>query len=71
MILVTLSFPNEDSREVWLAGVPREGESVRIANGPGTTPTWYVEHVTWGEGKGNPREPTVTITVRENVRSKG
>lgn len=63
MITVILSFPNNQRREVLLAGVPRVGESIRLANGI-SEPSLTVEHILWSEATLNETEPTVVVAVR-------
>ena len=70
MIMVTLSFPNGRTREVLLAGVPREGETIRLANGV-EAPSLIVEHVLWNEGSDRGEEPTVLVVVRQRDEKPG
>jgi hypothetical protein len=60
---VILLHPNGEQQEVLLAGIPREGESIRLANGvPGTA--LIVEHVLWMQGNAADPQPQVMLTVR-------
>jgi hypothetical protein len=63
---VTLLYPNGNTREILLAGVPRHGDHIRISNGP-ETPSLVVELVTWVEGSDTPPEPTVIVAVRPRI----
>jgi hypothetical protein len=63
---VTLTFPNNQTKEVLLAGIPRFGEHIRLKNGP-EAPVYVVELVTWVEGIENPPEPIVLVAVRARV----
>jgi hypothetical protein len=62
VIVVTLSYPNGQRREVLLAGVPREGEHIRLSNGA-DTPSLVVDQVLWMEREGDQPEPIVLILV--------
>jgi len=59
--LVILLYPDGQRREVILAGVPRAGETIRLAAGNG--PPLVVEHVLWMQAA-NGHEPAVLISVR-------
>jgi hypothetical protein len=62
--LVTVTYPNGQSQEVLLADVPRQGDRIRLNNGP-TTPSLIVEHVLWMEGRRG-AEPTIVIVVADS-----
>ena len=63
MTPVTVSYPNGQQQEVLLAGVPRVGESIRLANGaPGAT--LIVLHVLWLQADGRDPAPQVIVEVR-------
>jgi hypothetical protein len=62
MIVVTLSYPNGQRRKVLLAGVPREGEHIRLENGAGE-PSLVVDQVLWMEQEDDQPEPIVLIMV--------
>ncbi len=66
MIVVVLSHPNGQRQEVLLAGVPRIGDHVRLANGA-TAPSLVVEHVLWMEAVQVPPEPQVIVSVRPHA----
>jgi len=63
MIVVTLSYPNGQRREVLLAGVPRTNEHIRLVNGVPSDPSLVVDQVLWMEREGDQPEPTVLIIV--------
>jgi len=67
VIRVVLSFPNGERQEVLLAGVPRAGDSIRLTNGAGTTPSYAVEHVLWMEVDGSSHDPGILVMVRPHV----
>ena len=67
MIRVVLTFPNGQRREVLLAGVPRIGDSIRLENGPGTSPSFMVEHVLWMEWSNAGSDPSVVVVVRPHT----
>ena len=58
--MVILLYPDGQREEVILAGVPREGETIRL-NNHGKPLT--VEHVLWMEAS-NGHEPAVLVSVR-------
>lgn len=60
VMLVILLYPDGQRREAILAGVPREGETIRLK---GDRKPLGVEHVLWMESS-NGREPAVLISVR-------
>jgi len=63
LITVVLSEKGQRDREILLAGIPRKGETIRLANGKDRS--LLVEHVLWLETtKGEPA-PEVIIVVRE------
>jgi hypothetical protein len=62
LIAVILSEKGQRDREILLAGIPRKGETIRLANGRDRS--LLVEHVLWLEtGKGEAM-PEVIIVVR-------
>ncbi len=65
MITVILSQRGQRDREVILAGVPREGETIRVSNGK--SESLVVEHVLWMEGTVRDPEPSVIVVVRPYV----
>ncbi len=67
MITVVLSQRGQRDREVILAGVPREGETIRLNGANGSS--LFVEHVLWMEGTTRDPEPAVIIVVRPHVES--
>lgn len=64
MILVILLYPDGQRREVILAGVPREGETIRLAS---EQMALTVEHVLWMEAS-NGQRPAVLVSVRRVPR---
>jgi hypothetical protein len=60
---VTLVYPNGERQKVLLSGVPRKGDSIRLANGV-QDPSLMVEHVLWQEGRSDPPDPIVLLIVR-------
>ncbi len=68
MTTVTISYPNGAQEEVLLSGVPREGETIRLANGaPGVT--LVVLHVLWLQATAREVEPQVIVEVRPRDNS--
>ncbi len=65
MITVILSQRGQRDREVILAGVPREGETIRTNGAAGDS--LLVEHVLWMEGTAREPEPSVIVVVRPHV----
>lgn len=63
MVAITLSYPNENREDIFLAEVPRVGENVRLSNGP-ERPWLVVEHVLWIEGI---TPPHVIVSVRSRA----
>ena len=64
MIAVILDYPNGRQEQVLLAGVPRVGERINLANGR-EEPPLIATSVIWMQGcKG--KEPTVIVTVRRS-----
>jgi hypothetical protein len=61
---VLLLYPNGQRQDILLAGIPRVGEHVRLANGPDTR-SLVVEHVLWLEGSGRSPDPEVILSVRK------
>jgi hypothetical protein len=68
VILVVLKYPNGQTQEVLLAGVPRKGEQVRT-NGNVDAPSLDVEHVLWMQGRrgSNAPDPIVIVSVRPHA----
>jgi hypothetical protein len=58
--LVILLYPDGQRREVILAGVPIEGQTVRLRD---DRHPLMVEHVLWMESS-NGQEPAVLVSVR-------
>jgi hypothetical protein len=69
LITVVLSQKGLKDREVILAGVPRQGETIRLVNGSGVP--LLVEYVLWQEGDERNPEPQVIIGVRPHVEAPG
>ena len=65
MITVILSQRGQRDREVILAGVPRQGETIRVTNG--AAESLLVEHVLWMEGTARDPEPSVIVVVRPHI----
>ena len=66
MITVILSQRGQRDQEVILAGVPRQGETIRVSNGT-VGSSLIVEHVLWMEGTVRDPEPSVIVVVRDYV----
>jgi len=66
VLMVTISYPNGNRRQVLLADVPRVGENIRLSNGA-EDPSLVVEHVLWVQSDRSMTEPGVIVSVR--VRS--
>jgi hypothetical protein len=60
---VVLAYPNGRQREVLLAGVPRVGEHIRLADSKVDEPSLEVDFVLWSEGEGRNPDPTVVVSV--------
>ncbi len=69
MITVILSQRGQRDREVILAGVPREGETIRVTNG-GSGGSLIVEHVLWMEGTLREPEPSGPRQRRQPLKEK-
>jgi hypothetical protein len=63
VLAVLLLYPNGQRQDILLAGIPRVGERVRLANGVNAPPL-VIEQVTWIEGSGRTPEPEVILSVR-------
>jgi hypothetical protein len=61
VILVILLYPDGQRREAVLAGVPRNGETVRLKDDRALL---VIEHVLWMEAS-NGAEPSVLLSVRQ------
>ena len=58
-----LSEKGQRDREILLAGIPRRGETIRVANGMDRS--LLVEHVLWLETTKGEATPEVIIVVSE------
>lgn len=63
-----LSYPNGATEEVLLAGVPREGEQIRLKHGRPESPSLMVDTVVWMEGGNGDPTPQVLVTVHHRDR---
>ena len=71
MIVVCLVYPNGQRQEVLLAGTPRVGDHVRLANADLGDPSLIVEQVLWQEALAGKVEPYVIIVVRPHTAAAG
>jgi len=65
-MLVTLSYPSGDTKEVLLAGDPDKGDFIRLRNGPNEPPL-VVESKIWVEGREAPPDPVLILKVRPQI----
>jgi hypothetical protein len=69
VITVLIKWPNDNTQEALLEGVPRVGDDVRLANN-GDAPTLEVLHVLWME-VGRQPGPRVVVSVRPRSERRG
>ena len=64
-----LLYPNGQRQDILLAGIPRQGEYIRLDNGPNIPPL-VIDSVLWLEGRGRAPEPEVILSVHVSDREK-
>jgi hypothetical protein len=64
---VVLSYPNQQTQEILLLGVPRVGEHIRLQNGVGlSSRSLAVIGVQWVESPERGSGPSVLVFVQES-----